>query len=155
MREVVEDIIKRIRYKEELLMLVNQIGLVESLIFKGDGKISERGKGILNEKFRYLIQELEEKGILSEDKIHNEIFFEKLKNYLKNVKTIKLKIAFRPRDTFLIRLSEWVKKNMGKEVIIDIDYDDKILGGAIIEFKGKRIDLSLNSKIDELIINKY
>jgi hypothetical protein len=136
-------------------MLLDQINLAEDLVFKGEGKLSEKGRGVLNEGFRYLIMKLEEKGIIYKNNKTEKDFFENLKNSLKKIKIIKIKIAFKPSEFFLTRLSNWIKKNIDEKAVLDIEYDDKIIGGAIIEYQGKRVDFSLASKINEIILNRY
>jgi F0F1-type ATP synthase delta subunit len=155
MEEIIENIIKNLKSKNDIVMLLDQINLAEGLIFKGEGKLSEKGKGMLNERFRYLIIKLEEKGIIYKNNKIKEDFFDNLKNYLKKIKIIKIKIAFKPSEVFLIKLSNWIKKNIDEKSVLDIEYDAKIIGGAVIEYQGKRIDFSIESKINEIILNRY
>jgi hypothetical protein len=155
MEEIIENIVKNLKNKNDVVMLLDQINLAGDLVFKGEGKLSEKGRGVLNEGFRYLIMKLEEKGIIYKNNKTEKDFFENLKNSLKKIKIIKIKIAFKPSEFFLTRLSNWIKKNIDEKAVLDIEYDDKIIGGAIIEYQGKRVDFSLASKINEIILNRY
>lgn len=150
MEEIFEKMAKKIISREQLVALLEQINLVQQLIFKNINiPLSEKAEGI-SEDFKKEIQKLEEKKIISKNPEANQIFFENFKNYLLNLPQIKIVIAFLPREEFLKRISHWLNKEMKQKVILDLVSDPKIVGGAIIEYQGKRLDFSIAKEIDKL-----
>jgi F0F1-type ATP synthase delta subunit len=77
-----------------------------------------------------------------------------LKEELQKLKTLKLSLAFEPSKDLIDHLFIWIIKNLGYGIILDIQKDKTILGGAIIEFEGKYEDLSLKKALDEVFGTK-
>lgn len=116
MEKTFEDLLKKIRTREELVFFLEEIA---------QKKFEEEG-----------IAELEKK--------------------LLALPEIKLEIAFSPNDSFLEKISQWLEKELGQKVILDITVNPKVVAGAIIEYQGFFRDFSLaknltNSRINELI----
>ena len=78
----------------------------------------------------------------------------KLEKKLRALPEIKLEIAFFPKDNFLNRISQWLQKEIGQKVILDITVNPKVVAGATIEYQGNWRDFSLAKKIDQLFSNK-
>lgn len=76
-----------------------------------------------------------------------------LKEKLENLIYLNLTIAFEPTMEVVGRINTWVKQNVGPEVAMDITTDARILGGAIIEYKGKIAKLTLASSLDQYFTN--
>lgn len=110
MKQTFEDLIKKIRTKEELIFFLEEIA---------QKKIDERAP------------ELEKK--------------------LQSLPEIKLEIAFSPGDDFLNKISQWLEKELGQKIILDITCNPKIVAGAIIEYRGNFRNFSLAKEIDKLI----
>ena len=78
----------------------------------------------------------------------------KLEKELRALPEMKLDIAFFPTDNFLNRISQWLQKEIGQKVILDITVNPKVVAGAIIEYQGNWRDFSLAKKIDQLFGDK-
>ena len=75
-----------------------------------------------------------------------------LKELLKKLETMprmKLTVAITLPPETVDRMSRMVKQRLGPEVVLDIDVDRQLVGGAVVEFKGKYYDGSLKKKLDE------
>lgn len=68
---------------------------------------------------------------------------------LANLGAIKLTLAFDPSPSVLDRISSWARTNLSSDLIVDLEVDPSILGGVIIEYKGKYHDLSVKQKLDQ------
>lgn len=79
---------------------------------------------------------------------------ENLKESLKKLKVLKLYIAFEPSQQIMDRIYAWIKANLWQGIIIEIEKQESILGGAIIEFEGFYKDLSLKKMLDETFQDK-
>lgn len=77
-----------------------------------------------------------------------------IKQDLKKIRILKMSLAIDPTSETIDRLFDWVKENMGEGIILDIDKDESILGGAIISFNGRYKDFSLKRKLEEIFQTK-
>jgi len=77
-----------------------------------------------------------------------------LKKDLKKIKILKISLAIDPSQEQIDHIFDWVLENLGKGIILDIDKDESILGGAIISFGGTYKDLSLRRTIEEIFQTK-
>jgi F0F1-type ATP synthase delta subunit len=150
--EIFEDFAKKIITKEDLIFFLDQINLTEQLLFKDKNiPLTEKLKGRVSEDFKEFIEKLEKENVITRDVEKNRNFFEDLKNYLLKIPQIKIEIAFKPSRIFVEKISLWLEKNFREKIIVDLYFNPEIVGGAVIEYKGKYLNYSLTKKIDELI----
>lgn len=76
--------------------------------------------------------------------------FNQERNDLKNIKILDVFYAFELNDEQKARLKDKLSAKFNKEVILNYQKDDEILGGLVIKFEDKVIDLSLKTKFDRL-----
>jgi len=146
---------KKIVTKEDLIFFLEEINLVKGVIFKNINiPLSKKVKRNISEDFRKELEELERKKIISKNPEKNQIFFENLKKYLQKFPQVKIEIAFQPKKKFVNEISLWLEKEINQKIVLDLTFNPKIVGGAIIEYQGKQINFSLAKKIDELIFQK-
>lgn len=81
-------------------------------------------------------------------------YLEGLKDEIQRLKTIKLTLAFEPKQPTIDNLFAWTTQNLGSGFILEIAVDKTILGGATVEFEGKYEDLSLKKKVEEVFGRK-
>ncbi len=116
MEEKTEELIKKIRTKEELVFLLEEIARKKIELRK------------------------------------EEIY--KLEKKLRSLPEIKLEIAFSPDDNFINKLGQWIEKELGQKIILDITVNPKVVAGAIIEYQGNWRDFSSAKEIDRLFIKE-
>lgn len=151
MEESFKELSKKIITKEDLVFLLGEINLVQKSVFKDiDIPLSERVQENISEDFKQFIKKLEEEKIILKNPQENQTFFDNLKKYLQSLPQIKIEVAFPPEKKFIDKVFLWLKKEFNQKLILDLVFNPKIIGGAVIEYKGKRINLSLAKKIDEL-----
>jgi F0F1-type ATP synthase delta subunit len=81
-------------------------------------------------------------------------FLESLKHEIQKLKEINLTLAFEPNQSTIDNLFTWISQNLGDGIVLQINVDKSILGGAIIEYKGKYEDLTLRKKLEEVFGSK-
>lgn len=151
MEKVFEESAKKIKTKEDLISLLNQINSIQGLIFKNlNSSLSEKAKGKISQDFIKKLEKLEKENIISKNPEKNQIFFENFKNYLGNIPQIKITTSFQPQKESINKISSWLKKEIGENVILDLIFNPEITGGIIIGYQGRQLDLSLAKKIKEL-----
>lgn len=72
---------------------------------------------------------------------------ENLTDALNSLTVVKITLAFRPTEKFINTLVTSLRKDFGDRIVLDISYDPAIIGGAVIEYKGKYIDNSIKHAI--------
>jgi F0F1-type ATP synthase delta subunit len=70
-----------------------------------------------------------------------------LQEQIKKCKIVQMTIAFQPDETTLSAFSSWIKENVGKNFLLDIQLDRTIIGGAVIVANGLYKDFSLRQKV--------
>jgi F0F1-type ATP synthase delta subunit len=73
-----------------------------------------------------------------------------LEQELQRLRVFEVTLAFEPTVSFLEKLFLWVRENIGQGIILKLEKDESIIGGAIVSFEGKYLDLSIKSKLEEL-----
>lgn len=72
-----------------------------------------------------------------------------LKEYITRLPTIKLVIAYTPRQAFVEEITHWLTTHVPTPLLLEITPDPCIVGGAVVSFRGKQYDFSLNRKLNE------
>lgn len=128
------------REREELL---NELTSLKSALFDTkagglDHALSTEVRKSVAEKIRAGIS----KAKSAEDYING------LENELKALSEIKLSLATEPSENLLGVIFNWVYQNAGEGLLIDIEVDGSILGGAKVSYNGKYFDGSLVKSIE-------
>lgn len=134
------------RTKEEAKTLISELDSVSEALYKNR---PEEIEDVLTKKVRAKVAE-----VLRQDfakGFNREKYISEIKEALKKYKVISLTLSFEPREGTLVKLSAWVKKNLGEEILLDISKDEKIVGGAVIISEGNFRDFSLRKKIKEYV----
>jgi F0F1-type ATP synthase delta subunit len=138
-------VLSQIRTKEELEVLLGEIELLKQSLYETKtGNFEE----VISQKIRKAIGE----AILAElqkEKIDKEAYLEGLIKESKKLKYLKLTLAFEPTEKTVSRISEWLRTNVGQGILLDIEEDRSILGGAILAYRGEYKDFSLKALIDK------
>jgi len=152
MREFFLEIEKRITTKEDLIFYLQQIDLAAELVLKGIKKNTiQKLKGKINKELIDILakseKRKEEKLKISEQQV---FFLELLKEHLLSLPQVKMEIAFSPDDKTILKISHWLEKELAKKIILDLKVNSRIVGGAIVEYKGKLVDFSLVKEIKKM-----
>ncbi|OGE09195.1 hypothetical protein A3A60_03945 [Candidatus Curtissbacteria bacterium RIFCSPLOWO2_01_FULL_42_26] len=132
-----------------LSRLVDDLTLVERSLFKEKtGTISEKVKDYLTGRVLTIFQEIELAALEPQDDRKQLEFVRDLISFLNNLPQVRVTIAFDPTVSYVIKLNNVISQQAGKKVIFDIVIDDKIIGGAIFEYKGRICEQTLQSKLE-------
>lgn len=72
---------------------------------------------------------------------------EALQEKLRMCKTLQLTLAFQPDDETITIFSDWVKKNVVPGMLIDLQFDKTIVGGALLVAEGIYKDYSVRKAL--------
>jgi len=70
------------------------------------------------------------------------------------LQVVDLTCAITPTYAFLTRLGENLKKKFGAKTILRVAVDSSVVGGAIVSYKGRYVDLSLKKKLEKYFLDK-
>jgi len=157
MKSLKERIQNHIYTKEDLNLFMQDAEKVSDLVFKNPklslGEKIEKAKEKISNKFYDFFLELSQDGYSNKEKILKEL--EETKDELLKLPVLKIQLAFLPTPSFIKELSDWFKKNLKKRVLLDIEVNPTIVGGLILEYKGRYLDLSLKKEIEKLNIKDF
>ncbi len=150
------DILGDIKTVGELEDFVLEIDIILGNLYKRSDKTTDE---IFDKKVRkstaIRIKKLIEKnGINTSDYPAAEKLLFGLKDYLKKCKVLKMSLAIEPTEEIVDHIFNWVLENIGDGIVLDIDKDESILGGAIISFGGLYKDFSLRRNLEEIFQTK-
>ncbi|MBA3724697.1 MAG: hypothetical protein H0W89_07510 [Candidatus Levybacteria bacterium] len=77
--------------------------------------------------------------------VHKHV--EDLKDKLRTLRVVQLTLAFQPNEEAIAIFSDWVKKNITVDTIIDLQFDKTIVGGALLIADGQYKDYSVRKKL--------
>lgn len=129
-------------------MLLSEIDLLQKSLFKVSA--SENFESTLKKDVRARVALAIEQSMKDTSP---EVFLAGLRNAIGKLKYLNLTVAFEPNLDTVGRLYAWVKQNIGDGVVIDFTINKSILGGAIVEYKGKIKNLTILSKIEDYFLN--
>lgn len=144
-KEIIKAIESKIFTKEDLIVFLEELSLIQNFIFQQN--ISR----ILKEKLTPLGFWLVEK-LLSYPPEQRNVIISFLKEHFSKRPIAIITLAFSPTSNILKKISDWFLSHTKEKVILDIKIAPEILGGLIIEFKGKYLNLSLQKQIDKFLL---
>ena len=150
MIESQEVLLKKIFTKEDCISTLEEISQLQQLVFKSQESLSKKSENLVSRNLYQFFLFLETKGKIGLSQKEQFDFLEELKDCLKNLSVLKLEIAFLPSQKTIEKIDHWLKKEVGKEIILDIYFNQMVVGGAILEYGGKYLNLSLVKEIDKI-----
>lgn len=125
-----------VKTKQDWDLLLGEIDILVNSLYKlKDGKWEE----VLATKVRKSVAEKLAKYKDQMDKIREVIV---------KMRTLKLITAVELPQTGIDKISDWVKSNLGEDVVLEITLDPAIIGGSIVYWNGKIGDFSLKKKLE-------
>ncbi|HSX48862.1 MAG TPA: F0F1 ATP synthase subunit delta [Candidatus Saccharimonadales bacterium] len=122
--------------------------LEESLYKRGDSGFNKTLKDDVRGETADLILQLGQHEDL-------KTLLENLKKYLTTeTKFLNITLAIDPPKRVVNEIGQFTKSISGKNVCIDIQVDEKILGGATFDLGGKFVDFSVAKKLEEVLKNE-
>lgn len=103
----------------------------------------------INEKTLNFLQTLLDEGRFGIFKTILEVFKQEIDN-IKNKQRMEIVSAVKLDDEQKERLNETLSKKLNKEIIFNFKEDNEILGGLIVKYEDKVLNLSLKAKFDAL-----
>lgn len=94
---------------------------------------------LMNSKYQSKKEELVRESTLQELELRGGSL-ENWKLEIENLRVLGLTVANEPTRSNVLAYGAWIKKNIGEDVIMDINIDPNIVAGAQIAWNGKYKD---------------
>lgn len=141
------EILNEVKTTDDVKVLDSSLDLLINALYKPrkefdsilESQISSKEAGLLRKTF----------NSDPENKIKTKEILKDLKEKLQNLKVLKLTLAFDPTEKIIKEISEWIKKNLGDGIVMEIEKDRTIIGGAIVVFQGIYKDYTLAKTLEE------
>lgn len=78
-------------------------------------------------------------------------FFTKIQDTTSKLPVLSLTIAFEPKEKDLQAMSEWFIMNIKKQMLFEVTVNQNLIGGAVINYKGKFMDASIKPHFDKIL----
>ncbi|MBS0236729.1 MAG: ATP synthase F1 subunit delta [Proteobacteria bacterium] len=78
------------------------------------------------------------------------IAYEELLQEHKGQQAVSLEVAYEPTAAMRQKLEQALSSALGKEVILNVSVNPKLLGGMVIRYGSKMLDLSIAKKLREI-----
>src|SRR5690606_21777939 len=126
-----------------LHLVSSEIDMLITSVFKAD---QEAFKNALNDKLHRNLSDSIAHSLSVHEIAYNDYtslqrYFNGLKEFLTSLPVLQLTLAYNPKNEQLETISEAVRRQTGKPVILQIHHNPQMLGGAVITFEGRYIDL--------------
>jgi ATP synthase delta (OSCP) subunit len=94
-----------------------------------------------------LIQAFATAPITPENQISIKRQVDELTDQLRTARSVQLTIAFQADEPAISYFSDWIKKNVNEELVLDLHYDKSIVGGALLIAGGAYKDYSVRKNL--------
>ena len=151
-KTLLDNILETVRTKSEAELLRTEITHLEERIYHSDISDFEEGvKAHIPERIAGLIRKEKEEEALLDDRASLKMSLEEIQHALDLLPVLRLDIAFDPSEKVVEAISDWVRKEVGGDVLLDIGYDRTLGGGARVMYKGKYKEWTLAEAVDEAL----
>lgn len=139
------ELLSHIRTKEDAWQLEEEVDLLLEHLYKG--AVGDFDLALKND-VRAWVSEFLTKAFASPENNKDE-YLRGLKEAIGTLRELKLTLAFEPTQNSIEKIHDWVRKNVGEGIILDITFNPTIFAGAIVIFEGEYRDFSLRNKFRE------
>lgn len=134
-------LMKTVFTRDDWLRLRREVDRLEESLYKtGD----EGYETVLENDVRKEIAEILGGQNVSKDIVHDRL--REIREFLGEVHAVKITLAVEPPRSLVKEIWNWVEKNAGEGIILEIKINPGILGGALIAWNGRYADFSLRER---------
>lgn len=151
-KDILNECIESLRTKGEADHFCIQLDTLSESLYSKKININEKIEELFSTDMRnILVKSLKKLDIKMTDVIKIQKFVTDIREQIKQTAVIHITLSFRPKQSTIQRIYTWISFNLKIPIFIDIKLDPQIIGGAIIEYKGKYLDYTIRSIINERI----
>lgn len=136
------NLLELVNTKHEAVVLSDEADLLLQSIYEKKGEGLEEA---LSKRVR--VEVAERIRVALSGSLEVKDFLEGLKQALEALPEAILTIAFEPKQVVADRLAAEVAKSTEKKVLVKVNVDKELIGGAVIEFQGNRANHSVKKAL--------
>lgn len=139
---ILKTLLDKIITKKDAQELAENFDILEKKMFSRHGDWKELLRAHVRADFYNILNNVSGEKELAD-------VFNKFRKEIESLDSVRMDIAFEPTYEFLIKISEWITREAGHRVVLDINVAKKLIGGLQISFKGRFADASLEKKLKD------
>jgi hypothetical protein len=149
-QKYIQNIVNEIQTAEELALLKDIIAKLHADLFKPRASVYHESvfEGIPSHIASVFTLALADK-FLEEHPEEMKAFLAELERAISHLKVLRLEISFEPTGKLFEHLINWIRKELGTGIVMEITVDKGLLGGARMMYGGKYKELSLPLLIEQ------
>lgn len=130
---------KLIVTKDDQVRLLDELSMLKNVLYREEDGLWEE---VLKTKLRSDVAVIIEEE-LSCAGIDKNSYLREISKAVREMKEVRMTVAFSPSLEIMEKLGEVVKGYFGEMCLLQLNIDREILGGVIIDFGGRHMDLTL------------
>lgn len=149
-KPLVADILSLLHTKVEADHFLTQMDLLSESLFSNKTSLKEKMNEFFSSEVVLSLTNIwQQAGIDINNIIELQHFLAEIKDSIRRTPVINLTIAFKPKEKTIQRIFEWVSFRLKSPILLNINVEKQIIGGAIIEFKGKYFEYTIHKVLEE------
>lgn len=148
--ELIAGVVGAIHTAEEAGLVLDTVKKLAEELFRAKESVPVEGLlSSLPQRMSHALLHALSQPEIKESRQSSNTFLVSLHEAIKNLEVLKMEIAIQPTGEIIERISAWVGRELGSHIILDVQRDASLLGGARLIFRGKYKEVSLPQFIDE------
>lgn len=142
-------VVAKLRTKSEVAVVLRSLEQFADTFFSAKTSYQQQQifQNLPNQVAQILITALASVPITPENQITVKRQIDELSDKLRTCKSIQLTIAFQPDDATITLFSDWIKKNIRPDLLLDLQFDKSIVGGALLIAGGVYKDYTVRKNL--------
>lgn len=146
----IDTILSHIRIQAEAQELLTKLDAFGTTLYSTQTKSIENYFSHLPKPITDALHETFDNLLSTSNNTEAHHLISQLQDKMHALRILQLTIAFDPDDTTLTVFSSWAKNNIGNDVVLDIQINKTLVGGAIIVLDGQYRDYSVHKKLSQV-----
>jgi F0F1-type ATP synthase delta subunit len=138
---------KHLVSKDSANSFIEELNTLDAAAFKNEEDAAKFTSNFMY-KYEKLLEELKIKNPISSK---FSVVSADILNHLLSQDYMRLTLSFSPSNGFLSRLQGVVQTQLNETPMFDVELDKSIVGGALVDYKGIHLDLSLANLIEKYL----
>ncbi len=132
----------------DMYRLFDQLEELKRFLFKDKaGTISQKAGFYMPKNLAPTFLEIESLGLEPAEDLTQQRFLDSVIAYLRSLPLVKMTLAFEPTDSFVKKINGEVSDLIHQKALLDITVDQHVMGGAIVEYRGRRKEYVLSQAL--------
>jgi F0F1-type ATP synthase delta subunit len=141
-----EKVLSSLKTRDDVEAVEEEIKKISKSLYEGDVNSIQN---VLKKDIRNFFSEIVRQETNINDIKSVENYLRILEEKLKAIFDVTIIVAFEPSGYAISKFYDLVQQNIKEKIVLDIEFDPHIIGGAIIIYKGKYKDYSLKTVFND------